>query len=358
MPSLNPFTDIPRIMTSEEIIEFAHNKSLRKSMKSPMRMPRLERTRIREISRTQEFSSQVKTKLREAVETFPSLERLHPFYLELAEILIGIDRLKQALGAVFNCIALIDKIAGSQIVAIKRATDLGQMKRLRSAAKGRIASVLRGTASNLDTVIEAKTVMAWLPGVDPGSPTIVCAGFPNVGKSTLVKAVSTAEPEIAYYPFTTREVIVGHMTVDNNVIQVVDTPGILDRPMSKRNQIERQAIAALKYLANVVIFMMDPSEACGWPFDEQINLYNEVRRMFPVSPILVVFNKVDITPPDRLEAARSKIQGAREIVASEGIGVQELMREAVDAVDLSSMQESVAKYLSALPQGETRSSDA
>ncbi len=324
MPSLNPFVDMPRIMTSEEIIEFAHNRSVRKNVKSSLKIPKLERTRIREISRTQEFSAQVKAKLREAVETFPSLERLHPFYLELAEILIGIDRLKQALGAVFNCIALIDKIVGSEIVAMKRATGPEQIKRFRSAAKGRVSSLLRQTSKNLDTIIEAKKLMASLPGVNPNSPTIVCAGFPNVGKSTLVKAVSTAEPEIAYYPFTTREVIVGHMTVDNNVIQVVDTPGILDRPMSKRNQIERQAIAALKYLANVVIFMMDPSETCGWPFDEQYNLYTEVRRMFAVSPMIVVFNKVDITPLDRLEAARSRVPGARELVASEGVGVQEL----------------------------------
>jgi nucleolar GTP-binding protein len=345
-------------MTSEEIIEFAHNRSLRKNVKSSLRIPKLERTRIREISRTQEFSAQVKAKLREAVETFPSLERLHPFYLELAEILIGIDRLKQALGAVFNCIALIDKIVGSEIVAMKRATGPEQIKRFRSAAKGRVSSLLRETSKNLGTIIEAKKLMASLPGVNPNSPTIVCAGFPNVGKSTLVKAVSTAEPEIAYYPFTTREVIVGHMTVDNNVIQVVDTPGILDRPMSKRNQIERQAIAALKYLANVVIFMMDPSETCGWPFDEQYNLYTEVRRMFAVSPMIVVFNKVDITPLDRLEAARSRVPGARELVASEGVGVQELMREAVDSVDLTSMQESVRKYLSALPQRETSSSDS
>jgi nucleolar GTP-binding protein len=104
--------------------------------------------------------------------------------------------------------------------------------------------------------------------------------------------------------------------------------------------------------------MMDPSETCGWPFDEQMNLYNEVRRMFAVSPMIVVFNKVDITPPDRLEAARSKLPGAREIVASEGVGVQELMKEAIDSVDLSSMQESVRKYLSALPQRESSPPDS
>lgn len=358
MPSLNPFTDIPVLMTSEEIIEYAHSRSVRKSAKSPVRMSKLEKTRIREIARTQEFTRQVRTKLKATVEAFPSLDRLHPFYLELTEILIGVDKLKQALGAIFNCIGPIDRIADSQIAVMKRADELGQIKTLRSATKGRISSIVRQTAKNLDTVIQAKRVLSGLPGVNPSSPTIVCAGFPNVGKSTLVKAVSTAAPEIAYYPFTTREVIIGHMTVDNQVIQVVDTPGILDRPMSQRNQIERQAIAALKYLANVIIFMMDPSEACGWTFDEQIHLHDEVRRTFPVNPVIVVFNKVDITPQDRLEAARARVPGAREIVASQGTGLQELMREVIEAVDLSSLQEIIDAYLSALPKGESHSPDA
>jgi nucleolar GTP-binding protein len=318
-------------------------------------MKKVERTRIREIARLQEFAKHVKAKLRDAVEKFPSLDRLHPFYLELTEILVGRDQLKKSLGAVYNCIPLIDKIVDNHLQALKLATDYKQMKKSRSAAKGRISSIIRGTAKNLEFIIEAKITMSRLPGVKPDSPTIVCAGFPNVGKSTLVKAVSTAEPEIAYYPFTTRKVIVGHLTVDNHRVQIVDTPGILDRPMSKRNKIEREAIAALKYLANVIIFLIDPSEACGWSLEEQFNLYDEVHRMFPVNPLLVVFNKVDITPPDRLEIAKARMPDAHEIIAIEGHGVTELMKIALEEVDLSSLQDSIDEYLSSLTKGESGS---
>lgn len=353
MQWLNPFNNIPTILTAEEIIEFAHRRSTRISMKSSLRMKKVERTRIREITRLQEFAKQVKTKLREAVEKFPSLDRLHPFYSELTEILVGRDQLKRSLGAVYNCIPVIDGIVDNHLQALKLAEDFKQMKKSRSAAKGRISSIIRATAENIEFIIEAKKKMSRLPGVKPDSPTIVCAGFPNVGKSTLVKAVSTAEPEIAYYPFTTREVIVGHLTVDNNRVQIVDTPGILDRPMSKRNQIEREAIAALKYLANVIIFLIDPSEACGWSFDEQFNLYEEVHRMFPVNPLIVAFNKVDITPPERLENARARMPGAHEIIAIENQGITELMKDALEEVDLSSLQESVDEYLSTLTEGES-----
>ncbi|MHA1961745.1 MAG: NOG1 family protein [Candidatus Thorarchaeota archaeon] len=357
MRRLNPFSNIPTMLRAEEIIEFAHNKSTRISMKSSLRLKRLERSRIREISRLQEFTKSVKIKLRGIVGDFPSIGRLHPFYLELTEILIGTDKLKQALGAVNNCVPPIDDITNKHLMALKLADDFHQMKRTRRAAKGRISSILRATAKNIDFIIEAKKTMAELPGVVPNSPTIVCAGFPNVGKSTLVKAVSTAEPEIAYYPFTTKRVIVGHLTVEDHRVQIVDTPGILDRPMSERNEIERQAIAALKYLAHVIIFMIDPSEACGWTLEQQINLYNEVRRMFVLNPILVVLNKVDITPPEQLELARNRMPGAHEMIAVEGVGVYELMEQAVDAVDLTSIEESVEEFLSEISQRDFHSID-
>jgi nucleolar GTP-binding protein len=176
----------------------------------------------------------------------------------------------------------------------------------------------------------------------------VCAGFPNVGKSTLVRNVSTAEPEIAYYPFTTKSVIIGHRRVDNQSVQIVDTPGILDRPMTERNNIELQAITALKYLANVIIFMIDPSEACGWTFDQQVTLLNEVKKMFPLNPLLIALNKIDITPPDKLEEARAKFPDAYEIVAVTSTGLEKLVEEAVDEVDLKPMQESVDEYLASL----------
>ncbi|MFX1415563.1 MAG: NOG1 family protein [Promethearchaeota archaeon] len=358
MQWLNPFTKIPTIMTAEEIIDFAQKKSTRVSMKSSLRLKRVERTRIREITRLQEFTKQIKSKLKEAVEDFPSLDHLHPFYHELTEILVGIDRLKQALGAVYNCTPPIDEITNNHLEALKLAEDFRQMKKTRRAAKGRISSIVRATAPNLDFIIEAKKTMSRLPGVTPNSPTIVCAGFPNVGKSTLVKAVSTAEPEIAHYPFTTKKVIIGHLTVGDQTVQIIDTPGILDRPMSERNEIERQAIAALKYLAHVIIFMIDPSEACGWGLKDQLNLYKEVQRMFPLNPLLVVLNKIDITPPEQLELARKKMPGAHEIVAIEGKGIQELMNNALEEVDLASLQESVDEFVALISQRESDSFDS
>jgi nucleolar GTP-binding protein len=127
--------------------------------------------------------------------------------------------------------------------------------------------------------------------------------------------------------------------------------------MAQRNEIEREAIAALKYLAHVIIFMIDPSEACGWSFEQQLNLLSEVQKMFALNPLLIVLNKVDITSPEMLEIARKRLPDSHEIIAIEGVGIEKLMRDAVEEVDLAPLQESVDDYLASLSNKQSSTFD-
>ena len=59
-----------------------------------------------------------------------------------------------------------------------------------------------------------------------GAGTIVLIGPPNCGKSSLLAAITRATPEVADYPFTTREPIPGMMNWQNVGVQIVDLPPI------------------------------------------------------------------------------------------------------------------------------------
>jgi ribosome-interacting GTPase 1 len=59
-----------------------------------------------------------------------------------------------------------------------------------------------------------------------GAGQWVLVGAPNAGKSSLLAALTHAHPEIADYPFTTREPQPGMMTFEDVQVQLVDTPAV------------------------------------------------------------------------------------------------------------------------------------
>ncbi len=59
-----------------------------------------------------------------------------------------------------------------------------------------------------------------------GAGQVVLVGPPNAGKSTLLRALTNASPEVAPYPFTTRVPLPGMMTFENVQVQLVDLPAV------------------------------------------------------------------------------------------------------------------------------------
>lgn len=62
-------------------------------------------------------------------------------------------------------------------------------------------------------------------------------------------------------------------------VQVLDTPGILDRPLEERNTIEMQSITALAHLRCAVLYLVDISEQCGYSLAQQADLFHRSVRV-------------------------------------------------------------------------------
>lgn len=154
--------------------------------------------------------------------------------------------------------------------------------------------------------------------IDLDIPAIVLVGAPNVGKSSIVRAVSTGTPEVNDYPFTTRGVTIGHIIyepssrgnhmsgsdIDRCKYQVMDTPGLLDRPDEDRNEMERLTFASLAHLPTAVIFVIDPTGLSGEKstLQAQLNVRNYLKSRFPKRPWLDVISKGDIEISEEIES--------------------------------------------------------
>jgi nucleolar GTP-binding protein len=301
------FEKIPNILTAEELIEKAFRKAKKISMKqSGKSLSYLRNKTI--ISRTTAFKDVIVSTLDKYVRGFPSIDRLPNFYLELIDIKIGKDKLKHALGSVDWAQKTCAKIFSSKKRLLSARKDTDFLLKIQNEIYGRIASIVKQVNKYLNILKDAREIMRSFPDFKD-LPTIVIAGYPNVGKSSLLRRFSNAKPKVARYPFTTQDVYVGHMKKKEghivNRYQLIDTPGLLDKSLEKRNKIERQAIAALNYLADLIIFILDPSETCGYPVNEQLNLLEQIKSIFKEKEIIVVENKADLI--DRKDSKNLRI---------------------------------------------------
>jgi nucleolar GTP-binding protein len=268
-------------------------------------------TRIRNFyMRKVKFTQQtINEKLGAALQEFPKLDDIHPFYADLMNILYDRDHFKLALGQINTAKNLIAGLAKDYLRLLKYGDSLYRCKQLKRAALGRMCTVIKKLKASLGYLEEVRKHISRLPALDPNTRTLLLTGYPNVGKSSFMNKVTRADVEVQPYAFTTKALFVGHM--DHRFLrwQVVDTPGILDRPLEERNTIEMQAITALAHLQCCVLYFLDVSEQCGYTLESQLKLFESIRPLFANKQVMIVANKTDVIPYEKLSAdARARIE--------------------------------------------------
>lgn len=281
------FEDLPTTPRAEELIDKAFSRAARAGRaKGGLEAQQSMLTTAGNI---------LSDNLENVVTAWPDFEyEVDPFYHELADAIVGVDDLRQALSRITWASRQVGSIR-NEYQSKLRKTDIDTARKHRKQAFARMADVVRQIEDDLEMVGEARDALKNLPDVRADEPAIVVAGYPNVGKSSFVNDVTRASNEIARYPFTTKGVQLGHFTRDHIRYQIIDTPGLLDRPEEERNEIEQQAVSALEHLADVVVFLVDASESCGYPLESQLALRDELEERFSRRGIelLTVCNKSD-----------------------------------------------------------------
>ena len=139
-------------------------------------------------------------------------------------------------------------------------------------------------------------------------------GFPNAGKSTLIRAVSAATPKVADYPFTTLYPNLGVVSVEAyRSFVIADVPGLIEGAADGAGlgtQFLRHLQRTRLLLHLVDISPMDGGVDGVSPVDQVRTIERELERHDPAlleKPRWLVLNKADLMFPEEAQAAAEAI---------------------------------------------------
>jgi len=143
-------------------------------------------------------------------------------------------------------------------------------------------------------------------------------GFPNAGKSSLLRRISNARPKVADYPFTTLQPHLGTVDGgDGRQLTVADVPGLLEGAsqgvgLGHEFLAHLERARALLHVVAVDSDEDDPLAGCRTRFAAIHHELHEHGAGLAERPQVVLLNKLDLLPP---EAAEALVAGFRSAVA-------------------------------------------
>lgn len=288
------FKKITVVPPAKDFVDIVLSKTQRKTPTVVHKHYKISRIRTFYMRKVKFTQQTFHDKLTQILTDFPKLEDVHPFYADLMNVLYDKDHYKLALGQINTARHLIDNVSKDYCRLLKYGDSLYRCKQLKKAAMGRMCTIMKRQKQSLEYLEQVRQHLSRLPSIDPNTRTLLICGFPNVGKSSFINKITRADVEVQPYAFTTKSLYVGHTDYKYLRWQVIDTPGILDHSLEERNTIEMQAITALAHLRAAVLYVMDPSEQCGYSIEQQIELFNNIKPLFVNKPLLICTNKVDV----------------------------------------------------------------
>jgi nucleolar GTP-binding protein len=303
------FQELKHIETPDTYLDMAFRKAGKTVDKSREKTkineksedPRLDKSKKIETERISTIRNILYDRLNEILTGFPSIDGLPQFYRELVRCTIDYATLKKSLGAVNWAAKKVNDFFKIYQSKINKTKEMGKVNQYRREFYGRISSVIKRIENELAYLEESRRVMKDFPAVKTSIPTAALVGFPNIGKTTLLYKLTGSKPEINDYAFTTRSINISYIKTEDKKIQLLDTPGTLNR-FNKMNNVEKQAYLAIKFCANALVYIFDLTEP--FPLEDQEALLENLKKFN--KDIMIYLSKEDILEKEKIDDFKKK----------------------------------------------------
>jgi GTP-binding protein len=151
-------------------------------------------------------------------------------------------------------------------------------------------------------------------------------GFPNAGKSSLLRRISNAKPKVADYPFTTIAPVLGTVeSPEGRQLTVADVPGLIEGA-SEGVGLGHEFLAHLER-ARLLLHVIDISEDVSERFAAIARELEQYGAGLDELPQIVVLNKIDLVPePPPFDVADERVVRVYTVSCATGAGIEELTR--------------------------------
>ena len=291
------FQNIEPINSGKFYLDVAIQRGIRHANSLTIRIPDEDKKAlIKEKARVKVIKDSLSKSLIGVVHSFPGLDGMPEFYFELASCSFDVDLVKQALSAIAWAPRKISDLERDFVKNV-RGKNKAEIIRAKKSFIGRVSSIVKRLTSKLDLLEQTRRVLLTFPDIKDDLFTVCICGFPNVGKSTLLSRITTSKPEIGSYAFTTKSLNTGYFKHSFESVQIVDVPGTLNR-FERMNNVERQAHLAIRYLANLVVYVYDLTEP--YSLAEQDLLFKNTSELG--KDVIIYFSKVDLLGEDKIKS--------------------------------------------------------
>jgi nucleolar GTP-binding protein len=288
--------------------ETSLERALKKSRKNTPKKKRTKNTLLNKKKETAATLKQLTKTIKQEIETLqqkiPSFEKTSEYEKEMIQTTTNLETLKKASSHLKKTKKLITTMQVNYTKKIFTSQTEKEIKKQQKEFLGRTNSILKKTIRTTKIIQEYTKKTKRNPKINPEQYTILLAGYPNTGKTTILTRITNSKPKIAHYPFTTKEINLAQLKYKYHEIQIIDTPGLLDR--TTQNPIEKKTTATLTHHGNLILFIIDPTLNGGYTLKEQIKLLQKTKQH--KKPIIAIINKTDIATQKEIQNTKNELK--------------------------------------------------